>query len=81
MYHLKLSENDLCMLITYVGRHLIKKLKYSYVSKDDFEIVNDDFLLLSNLLKVFGYDGNIYDYLHDVGLDDEYINFLDVIVS
>ena len=79
MYNLKISENELCMLITCVGRHLIKKLKYSYVTKDDFEIVNDDFLLLSYLLKVFGYDGDIYNYLHNVGLDDEYINFLDVI--
>ena len=79
MYNLKFSENDLCILITYVGRHLIAQLKYSYVIKDGFEIVNDDFLLLSYLLQVFGYDGNVYHYLHDVGLDDEYINFLDVI--
>lgn len=70
MYHLKVSEDELCMLITYVGRNLIKKMKYSYVTKDHFEIVNDDFLLLKYLLSVFGYDGDIYDYLHNIGLDD-----------
>lgn len=80
MYNLKISEDDLCMLITYVGRHLIRTLKYSSVTKDDYEIVNDDYILLSYLLKVFGYEGNTYNYLHNVGLDDEYIDFLDLIV-
>lgn len=78
MYDLKISEDDLCMLINYVGRHLIKKLKYSHVTKEDFEVVSYDFQLLSYLLSVFGYDGNVYDYLHNVGLDDEYI--IDLIV-
>lgn len=81
MYNLKVSENDLCMLISYVSRHLIRQLKYSYVTKINDCEINDDYILLSYLLKTFGYDGNIYNYLHNVGLDDEYIDFLDLIVK
>ena len=81
MYNLKISENDLCSLITYVGRHLIERLEVSYITKDDFGIVKDDFELLSYLLKVFRYDGDIFTYLHYVGLDDEYINSLEEIVD
>ena len=76
MYDLKISENDLCSLITYVSSHLTEKLKVSYITKNDFGIVKDDFELLSYLLKTFEYDGNMYNYLHHVGLDDEYIDFL-----
>ena len=80
MYNLKISEDDLCSLISYVSRDLIEKVKVSYITKNYFLIINDDFKLLSYLLKTFGYDGNVYDYLHNVGLDDKYIIFLDEIV-
>lgn len=81
MYNLKISDDDLCILITCVGRHLIKKLKIYHVTKENFEIVRDDFLLLSYLLSVFGYDCNVYDYLHNAGLEDEYIIDLNVFDS
>lgn len=80
MYNLKVSEDDLCSLICYVSRDLIEKVKVSYITKNYFLILNDDFKLLSYLLKEFGYNGNVYDYLHNVGLDDKYIIFLDEIV-